>query len=82
MDKVFYCEIQAAKILKWVKLFLMMSSYQKLEVFREDEEKPFYEGTVSDVTFEDLAEFAAYAPAEIAAKDKIIVITSVESPDN
>ena len=77
-----YCEFNAAKISKWIKLFLMMSSYQKIEVFREEKKKPFYEGTVSDVTFEDLAEFAAYAPAEIAAKDKIIVITSVENPDN
>ncbi|MCM1327971.1 MAG: hypothetical protein NC253_00885 [Ruminococcus sp.] len=74
-----YCEIQAKKIEKWVKLFLMMSSSQKIVMFTEDE--PFYEGTVSEVTFEDLAVFAEYEPTEISAKDGIIVI-SVESPDN
>ncbi|MCM1524152.1 MAG: hypothetical protein NC120_06805 [Ruminococcus sp.] len=74
-----YQNKQLAKMAKWIKLFLMMSSSQKIVMFTEDE--PFYEGTVSEVTFEDLAVFAEYEPTEISAKDGIIVV-SAESSDN
>lgn len=76
-----YCENQAARMIKWIKLFLMMSSSQKFEVFRDCEKEAFYEGTVSEITFEDLTVFADDEPAEIAAKDGIFII-SVETPDS
>lgn len=71
-----YLDTQLARITDWIKLFQRMSLSQKFMVFADSQKEAWYEGTVSEVTFEDLQYFADYELiSEISAKDGIIVIT-------
>lgn len=69
-----YYDTQLAKMTEWIKLFQRMSSTQKVRIFTGSNENATFEGTIAEITFEDLANFAEYEPEEISAKDDIIVI--------
>lgn len=71
-----YYDTQFVRMTEWIKLFQRMSSAQKIIIFENYSTKEaWYEGTVSEITFEDLTVFAEKQIFEISAKDGIIVIT-------
>ena len=71
-----YYDTQLARMTEWIKLFQRMSSSQKFMIFTDSQKEAWFEGTVSEVTIEDLHYFADYEfISEISAKDGIIVIT-------
>ncbi len=70
-----YYDKQLAKMTEWIKLFQRMSSNQKIKIFTEDSGTDvWYENTISEISFEDLTEFAEYELDDISAKDEVIVI--------
>lgn len=76
-----YFNNQSDKMTKWIKLFLIMPSYQKIMLLDDSEDKELFEGDVSDVTFEDLTVFVEYELYDISAKNNVIVI-SVEKSES
>lgn len=76
-----YYEEQFELICEWVKLLQRIPSGQKLRVFAEDSNEPEFEGSVDDITFIQLENFAdcgCGGIADIAAKDDVIIITLQE----
>lgn len=70
-----YYDTQLAKMTEWIKLFLRMNSTQKIMIFAKSKESAVYENTVSEITFEDLVEFADLGEFDIiSAKDGVIII--------
>lgn len=77
-----YYEEKFELICEWVKLLQRMNCEQKIRVFSEDQKEPMYEGTVLDVTFVDIENFASSGSGgivDISAKDDVIIITLQEN---